>query len=360
MSGLHAGDLSHADQKNNQTKAPTVFADDQDLSGPEPVCPICRTQGAHFFTEGHDRLFRLAVGRYRLYRCRHCLCVFQYPLPREEDIRGFYPEAYWWAGDLFPAAGFAGLLRRLERGYREFVAADHVRFLERCARRTRAGERALLDVGCGSGLFLALAQGSGFASHGMDVSARAVRVVREQYGIEARQGAVGDDVWEGLQFDFVTLFHVLEHLTDPGAALAYARALLKPGGSLIVQVPNLSSLQSRFFGSRWYGLDVPRHIINFTPTGLRLLLDKAGLVIESSARFSLRDNPASIASSLVPALDPIARAVRGSKTGALVKSVLDFGYFGLVLTCLPLALLESVLGLGGTIWVQARSKESQE
>jgi predicted SAM-dependent methyltransferase len=72
------------------------------------------------------------------------------------------------------------------------------------------------------------------------------------------------------------MFHVLEHLPNPRFALEYAKGLLRPGGMLIIQVPNVSSLQARVFGRRWYGLDVPRHVINYTPKALSLLLEEMG------------------------------------------------------------------------------------
>ena len=149
------------------------------------------------------------------------------------------------------------------------------------------------------------------------------------------------------------MFHVLEHLIDPGMALAYARELLLPGGSLILQVPNAASYQARLFGARWYGLDVPRHLINFTPKSLALLLDRAGFKYQLVQRFSLRDNPAAMASSLAIGLDPIGRRVRGKRAVAVVEGALEFTYLGLTLFALVPAWIESACGHSATIWVHA-------
>ncbi len=118
---------------------------------PDASCAICHTDGARFFLEGADRLFGHVPGRFRLYRCSACGCVFQHPMPESSEIPEFYPEGYWWEEMRGQAAGMGSLLGRLEKAYREFVAMDHVRFLERCARRGPAGGRELLDVGCGEG-----------------------------------------------------------------------------------------------------------------------------------------------------------------------------------------------------------------
>jgi SAM-dependent methyltransferase len=239
----------------------------------------------------------------------------------------------------------------MERAYRELVAWDHVWFLEQCA--TGVG-RSLLDIGCGSGTFLHLAQRRGFLPHGMDVSDRAVAAAQEQYHLPVRQGDIGSDAWRGCKFDIISMFHVLEHLPDPGQAVAYAGGLLKPGGILILQVPNAASVQARIFGARWYGFDVPRHLINFTPQALEKLLGDAGFSCRLVPRFSLRDNPAALASSLAIGLDPIGRKGRGRRAPAIAEGALELFYFGLVLAALLPALVESLWGCGATIWTHAR------
>jgi 2-polyprenyl-3-methyl-5-hydroxy-6-metoxy-1,4-benzoquinol methylase len=316
-----------------------------------PLCPVCLSTDNRFFALGRDRLFGLAAGRFRLYRCTACDCIFQSPLPAPDAVASWYPARYWWAEDAHK--GLSGFQSRMERVYREFVARDHVRFLERCAGGDGPG-RSLLDIGCGSGTFLHLAGRRGFAPHGMDASAGAVEGAKRRYGFPVRQGIVGSDVWEGRHFDIVTMFHVLEHLVDPKRALEYARGLLKPGGRLLLQVPNAASIQARCFGAHWYGLDVPRHLINFTPRSLARVVGDAGFSCHMTTRFSLRDNPAALASSVAISLDPIGRRGRQREAGGTLDAILEFCYFGLVLLALPAAWIESFVGRGATLWVHAR------
>ena len=190
----------------------------------------------------------------------------------------------------------------------------------------------------------------------MDASEHAVAAARGQYDLPVKRGDIGSDLWREHAFDFITMFHVLEHVSQPRQALEYARDLLQPDGRLILQVPNAASLQARTFGARWYGLDVPRHLINFTPRSLGLLLDQAGFSWQMVSRFSLRDNPAAIASSLAIRLDPIGRRGRGKGANAMVEGALELIYLGLFLLALPPAWMESALGRGGTIWVLARRR----
>jgi 2-polyprenyl-3-methyl-5-hydroxy-6-metoxy-1,4-benzoquinol methylase len=320
------------------------------------ACPVCRAPDSAACYSVDDRLFGLARGTFELFRCASCHCTFLHPLPDESTLAGCYPQEYWWSEKSASESFFSRLFRKMEKAYREFVVADHARFLDYCARKNGAGGKRLLDIGCGSGSFLQSARSHGFLPHGMDMSAKAVEIVRNDYGIPAKQGGIGRNVWDEERFDFVTMFHVLEHLPDPRLALRFAANLLQPGGTLVMQVPNVSSLQARFFGKRWYGLDVPRHVINFSPKALGLLLGEMGFEFQIVSRFSLRDNPASIASSLALRLDPIRRKGRRLDTNPILSGILEIAYFGLTLLALPAAYAESVLGFGGTLWAYARPK----
>jgi 2-polyprenyl-3-methyl-5-hydroxy-6-metoxy-1,4-benzoquinol methylase len=322
-------------------------------SSKEAACPICFTRGTIACSPGRDRLFGLAQGAFPLFRCKSCGCVFQHPFPEDASLAGFYPQEYWWGEESTSEKEWAHLFQGLEKAYREFVVADHVRFLEACARKFSATGRKLLDIGCGSGTFLHVAQSHGFVPHGMDRSSQAVEIVQRQYGYSIRQGEIGDKIWADHRFDFITMFHVLEHLTDPRLGLEYAGELLQPDGIIVIQVPNVSSLQARLFGNLWYGLDVPRHVINYTPKALGLLLEEMGFEYRLISRFSIRDNPASIASSLVPRLDPIGLRGRRLSTHPVLAGAMEIAYFALFLLALPAAFLESACGMGGTIWACA-------
>jgi SAM-dependent methyltransferase len=154
-------------------------------------------------------------------------------------------------------------------------------------------------------------------------------------------------------FGAITMFHVLEHLYDPSTYLLAAWRLLKPGGKLIVQVPNASSWQFLLFGNHWNGLDMPRHLIDFRASDLRALLENCGFKVQRTKYFSLRDNPAGFASSLAPSLDPMARRIRKIPESERMRLVKNVAYLGLVLAALPFTLLEAACGAGSTVMIEA-------
>ena len=150
------------------------------------------------------------------------------------------------------------------------------------------------------------------------------------------------------------MFHVVEHLHDPAAYLRAAHALLRPGGRLVVQVPNADSLQFQFLRGRWSGIDIPRHLQNLRRGDLQRLLTAAGFEITRYKHFSWRDNPAGLATSLAPGLEPVARKVRRSDGGGPARLLKDAAYLALVLASVPFACLEAALGRGSTVMVEAR------
>jgi SAM-dependent methyltransferase len=157
-------------------------------------------------------------------------------------------------------------------------------------------------------------------------------------------------------FAGITMFHVLEHVPDPRAYLAAARELLAPDGRLVVQVPNAASWQFRLLGRRWSGVDVPRHLFDFRDRDVERLLEASGLEVVRRKYFSLRDNPAGLASSVAPGLDPMARRVRRVAESAGARLAKDLAYLALAAAALPFTLAEAAFRAGSTVMMEARKR----
>jgi len=149
----------------------------------------------------------------------------------------------------------------------------------------------LLDVGAGRGRFVATARSAGYLARGLEPSARGVAAAREAYGIALERAGIAEARVDSGSVDVLSLWHVLEHVEDPGAALRTLRGWLAPGGALLVGVPNLASWQARLAGPRWYHLDLPRHRTHFTPAGLTALLRDSGFAVERSHHVFAEHNP---------------------------------------------------------------------
>lgn len=133
----------------------------------------------------------------------------------------------------------------------------------------------LLDLGCGNGEFLSLAQEMGWRAEGVDFDEQAVRAARDA-GFQVHHGGI--EVFEGVEerYDVITLNHVIEHVHDPVELLGRVHSLLKPGGVLWIETPNVESLGHRIYGPHWRGLEPPRHLVLFSSASLRSALQRTG------------------------------------------------------------------------------------
>ena len=313
-------------------------------------CPVCLNPATGPALNGTDFLFETTSKTFTLHSCSYCRTLFLDPMPDAKEIAGFYPGEYWWK------AGRAGILKRLESIYRRIALRDHVAFITRAAgNRTNP---TILDVGCGSATLLGLLEPLGFRVRGVDFSSEAANVAKVENGVDVTVGSLEEACFPDESFDIVTLFHVMEHVTNPRQVLGEVARVLKPNGVVVLQVPNIESWQFRIFGARWYGLDIPRHVIDYSRNSIFKLLNDSGFIPTRIRHFNLRDNAPAFVSSMFPSLDPVSRGVRHRKHNlkesvptAWLRHLL---YLSFVIAAYPIALLESAFGRGATIMIEAR------
>ncbi len=141
----------------------------------------------------------------------------------------------------------------------------------------------LLDYGCGNGSFAQAMSTRGFEAVGLEPFSLGETVSKP--GLTLMRGSVESNAKELGTFDVITMWHVLEHLDSPVDTLSKLRALLNPGGVLVISVPNYGSWQSRFFKGRWFHLDPPRHLLHFEADTLKDCLQRAGFRQEQEVPF---------------------------------------------------------------------------
>ncbi|MEM7413252.1 MAG: class I SAM-dependent methyltransferase [Myxococcota bacterium] len=244
------------------------------LSGPpEPVdpCPACgaETAAPRFAVEGLTSPVCI---------CTECGLARFVPMLDVETVAAFYPADYYGSPGAKFGDGFEWLVR--------WVGARHASFL---SWGMPEGAR-VLDVGCGRGVVLGALADRGFEVHGMEQSPAAATGAdpRAEVRIAPDLASAG---YPDAYFDQVLIWHVLEHLTDPRGTLEEIRRVLRPGGRLVVAVPNFESEQARWAGAEWFHLDLPRHLYQFPLKALRGLLEDTGFEPIHDHHFSLRQNP---------------------------------------------------------------------
>ncbi len=311
-------------------------------------CLMCGCAHGTAIFHGSDRLYHTTTKQFSVVRCDECGLLRLDPRPPAEELRRYYPDNYWFAPDQSAAS-------RMEEAYRRLVLRDHVQF----AAQALAGSTArgpLLDVGCGGGLFLGMMRERGVRVVGLDFSREAAGIAWRRQRVPALAGDLERAPLRAGSFAGITMFHVMEHLQDPRAYLRAAHELLAPDGRLVVQVPNAASWQARLLGRAWNGADIPRHLTDFRASDLEKMIGSSGFGVLRRKYFSLRDNPAGLASSLAPSLDPMARRVRRVAESGGARLVKDLTYLALVTASLPFAVVEAACGAGSTVMIEARPR----
>lgn len=261
-------------------------------------CPVCGLHDRVLLHESLvDSVFGVADGYWTLYRCIGCDSGYLDPRPTPQSIGRAYAGYYTHSAVDHPLVRRKGTLRTLlhdavhgyqnrRYGLHRQPASKMLGRLLPCFPSLRGAADAecrhlpakagrLLDVGCGSGHFLELAAQAGWAVEGVDFDPGAVEAARSR-GLQVQLGGV--EVLDGREacFDVITLCHVIEHLHDPGQVVRALHRLLKPGGTLWLDTPNLGSLGYEHYGRHWRDLDPPRHLVLFGRETLFDLLRQSG------------------------------------------------------------------------------------
>lgn len=156
------------------------------------------------------------------------------------------------------------------------------RSLSRIMRKTKllgSSKNKILDVGCAGGAFPKAAADMGFDVYGIEPSQWLCEFARTQYSLKIKQGILKSGDFNKNTFDLITLWDVIEHLTDPKDVLRTIHDILKDDGFLVVNYPDIDSLACKILGKRWpFYLSV--HLIYFTPMTIKKILEDCGFIIE--------------------------------------------------------------------------------
>lgn len=303
-----------------------------------PSCPSCGAR-AVFWKIGVDSFYQVTSVEASYWDCQSCGLKFMWPVPSRHEISGFYPSGYW------QETSHNGPLSRLESLYTGILLnLDLVALIKRVLPRHHKG-KTCLDIGCSRGDFLDKIRRLGVEVKGLEGDPRAIAYARTRFDLEVEQMDLED--WEPDEvYDFISAFHVLEHVRDPLQLLHKIKTAMKPESLLYLRVPNVDSLQAHVLGSGWKGLEFPRHISHFSPRSLEFLLEKAGLRVIHVTTWALRDGPPALTSSLCRKGEPTWQMVH-QRSNTLYK--LCYLFLNWLLT--PLEILAALLGKGSMLTV---------
>ncbi len=285
--------------------------------------------------------------RFCLRRCQECGTAWTYPKSSREELDSHYSESYYGPENV----KFISILEKIVG----WAANKRAKWMN-----GKIGDHSkILEIGCGRGLLLSSLAGLGHECHGTERSKLAARRAQKVPGLEIHTAPLDECSFQTNYFDLVILWHVLEHLDNPAHTLGRLCQLLRPGGILILEVPNLTSLQSRLTGKRWFHLDIERHLYHFPVGGLKRLLNANGFAVIEESTFSWEQCPFGVLQSFLNCLglgpDTLYKLLKREISPTLPLKLLHYSLAAtLVFPAILFAALESVLRRGGVIRIVAR------
>lgn len=216
-------------------------------------------------------------GVFNAVQCTDCGLVFLEPMPSSEELNSFYSDDYYSFAD-YNAHDTRSVWRRfLSSAYRKIM---NFRTYDPTV-TAHTNIQKILDIGCGSGQFLASYREKGWLAYGVETNANAAKLGREKYGIDIFCGELTQGGFESDYFDYVRSNHSLEHINNPNEILMEANRILAPGGKIFIGVPNIDGLWAKLFRAYWYYLGAPVHVFNYSVKTLSRMLEKHDFCVES-------------------------------------------------------------------------------
>ena len=286
-------------------------------------CRICNsTEMTPILSGLHTRLGEI----YSLIQCNACAFISTHPLPGSKVLKQYYDQDYWH--------NYSGKKGRLLDALYKLRMQRIIKAIKTMVPHNGR----ILDWGAGDGSLLKLLETKGFKGLGIDIYSA------ESPDRKLINSSIQDAPFQDGFFDAITCFHVLEHIDEPVPSVKKAMQLLKPGGILILEVPNIASFSFKLFKRNWYPLRIPVHINHFSLPVLQRILDTVGNNhIRQIEHFSHRNSPSSVLLSALPSFSP--PRVRAKHSGNFPAPLMVL-YLFLQLISYPLALIEASMHRG--------------
>jgi 2-polyprenyl-3-methyl-5-hydroxy-6-metoxy-1,4-benzoquinol methylase len=293
---------------------------------------------------------------FQLTRCTSCNLVRTEPILDNNELEKYYSLPYYGSGK----AKFIGVAETLTYVF-NYIRASSILFNLRDRRESpEMANPGILDIGCGRGNLLKIMKGMGCDCYGIERT----EFPKDDRPLDIhiyRENLEDISFAEGF-FDAAIIWHVLEHVDNSILMIQETAHILRPGGILVIAVPNFGSFQAGIFRENWFHLDLPRHVHHFTPDVLLGFLKDNGFDIIRKHTFSIEQNPFGFIQSLFNKIAPLTKSnqfysllkKRDNASSTLVFLI----WTAFAILIFPFALLEyfisGLLGKGATFIVYAK------
>ncbi|MFO0321043.1 MAG: class I SAM-dependent methyltransferase [Bacteroidota bacterium] len=234
-------------------------------------CVICGSNSFNLFLSCKDHM--VSGEDFQILSCNKCEFKFTSPRPKDSFLGAYYKsESY-----VSHTNSKKGVVNKLYHVVRNFTILAKINLLSKYVSRG-----TVLDYGCGTGLFLSSIKNYGWDTYGVEPDFDARRIATEAVANVFSSRDELRSAFINQTFDAITLWHVLEHLTDLTKSLSFFKASLKPDGVLIIALPNYKSYDANYYKKFWAAYDLPRHLYHFDLKTISALLNNFGFKLVKS------------------------------------------------------------------------------
>lgn len=234
------------------------------------LCPDCGNANISFVLSAKD--YTVSGEVFEIWECKNCTLRFTQNIPAGEEIGKYYQsENYISHSDTTK-----GFINNLYHKVRKRTLIQKRKLI---IKTTGKSTGQILDLGCGTGAFLAVMQEANWNCSGIEPDESARKKAQELYGLQVKETGEFYNL-PAQTFDAITLWHVLEHVHDLHPYIQQLRKILARDGKLFIAVPNYTSADEKIYNECWAAYDVPRHLYHFSPQAMEQVMNKHGLKIE--------------------------------------------------------------------------------
>lgn len=214
-------------------------------------CPWCASEKTQIHLWLKDEF--LSNEDFQIHECLQCGLLFTEPRPSKEKIGDYYKSEEYYSHQ----ENKKGFIPKLY----ESVKAINLKHKYRVAVEGKSIGK-LLDIGCGVGDFLHIAEQHGWQCTGVEPSEDAKAIATKRIKADILSSEDLEQI-PNETFDVITMWHVLEHVDDLRWQVFQLQRLIKNNGRIVIAVPNYKSYDAEFYKEKWAAYDVPRHLNHF-------------------------------------------------------------------------------------------------
>lgn len=234
-------------------------------------CIVCGSSQFEPFLVCKD--YTVSQENFNIVSCKSCGFKFTNPRPANSVIGDYYKAEEY----VSHSNTTKGVVNKLYHSVRNYTLKQKLKLISSYVSRG-----TMLDYGCGTGMFLNVCKNDGWETYGMEPDDNARKMsIEKGLDVFSDKDKVSNRIADK-KFNAITLWHVLEHVTDMEATLSFFKSKLNDDGVLIIAVPNHVSYDAQYYKEFWAAYDVPRHLHHFNINSMTSLVEKAGFKFKES------------------------------------------------------------------------------